>query len=133
MNKRKNLALMVLALGLATASAAVTADRGHRHYHGHGGSRVQFGVMLGAPLFYPAPTYHPYPYPVHVPTVIVPREPPVYIERGDQTPPPASSSGSATTQTSPYWYYCRNSDTYYPYVKECAQPWERVPARAASR
>lgn len=133
MNKRKHLALTMLALGLATASAAVTADRGHRHHHGHGGSRVQFGIMLGAPLFHPGPTYYPHPYPVYTPTVIVPREPPVYIERDDQKPAPASSVTSAVTQTSPYWYYCRPSDTYHPYVKECAQPWERVPARPASR
>jgi hypothetical protein len=132
MNTRKNVALTILALGLATASAAAMADRGYRH-HGHGGSRVQFGIMLGAPLFYPAPTYYPYPYPVHVPTFVVPREPPVYIERGDQTPPSASSAGSTAVQTSPFWYYCRDSDTYYPYVKECAQPWERLAARPATR
>ena len=26
-----------------------------------------------------------------------------------------------------YWYYCPDSKSYYPYVKECASKWERVP------
>ena len=25
-----------------------------------------------------------------------------------------------------YWYFCPDSDAYYPYVKECASPWHRV-------
>jgi len=26
----------------------------------------------------------------------------------------------------PYWYYCTASRTYYPYVRDCAAPWQRV-------
>jgi hypothetical protein len=25
-----------------------------------------------------------------------------------------------------YWYYCYDSNSYFPYVKECASEWERV-------
>ncbi|MDD4915607.1 MAG: hypothetical protein PHW13_11305, partial [Methylococcales bacterium] len=25
-----------------------------------------------------------------------------------------------------YWYYCRNPEGYYPYVKECPQGWQQV-------
>jgi len=28
-----------------------------------------------------------------------------------------------------YWYYCPDSKSYYPYVKECASKWERVPPK----
>lgn len=108
----------LLALGMAAASPAVLAY--DRYHHGHGG-RVHFGITLGAPLWYPGPYYYP-PYPYYPPAVIGPPAPRVYIERDDQAaapaPPPAQQ----------YWYYCRDSDTYYPYVKECASPWERVPA-----
>lgn len=27
-----------------------------------------------------------------------------------------------------WWYYCRTSKAYYPYVKSCRTEWERVPA-----
>jgi len=26
-----------------------------------------------------------------------------------------------------YWYYCRDSRSFYPYVSQCASEWERVP------
>jgi hypothetical protein len=147
MNIRKNVVLTVLALVFATLSAVATADRGHRHYHGHGGGRVQFGITLGAPLFYPGPTYHPYryahpyaypypyAYPAYPPTVIVPSPPRVYVQREDlpAAADTASSAQGVPSQSSPYWYYCRTSDTYYPYVRECAQPWERLPARPVIR
>jgi hypothetical protein len=55
------------------------------------------------------------------PTVVVPSEPRFFVERDDR----ASDSG----QNSPWWFYCRESDTFYPYVRECAGEWERVPAQ----
>jgi hypothetical protein len=27
-----------------------------------------------------------------------------------------------------YWYYCQNLAGYYPYVQQCAGPWQPVPA-----
>ena len=115
-------ALGALAL-LATSTAAWSNGRGHYggHYHHHShGSRVHLGFVFGAPLWYPAPVY-PYPYAyAYPPAVIVPPAPRVYIER-DERVAQESSPG--------YWYYCRDSNTYYPYVKECASPWERVPAQ----
>ncbi|MGQ0525365.1 MAG: hypothetical protein ACT4P8_17095 [Betaproteobacteria bacterium] len=86
----------------------------------HGG-HVRFGVAIGGAAFWfhPPPYYYypPYYYP---PVVTVPAAPPVYIERNDaSTERPASS----------YWYYCPDTKTYYPYVKECASPWQRVEPR----
>lgn len=121
----RTIGLALAAIALTAASSMANADRG-RHYH-HGG-RVHFGITLGAPLWYPGPYYYPYPYSYYPAPVVVQPAPRVYVERDDaavlQNPAPASS---------PYWYYCRDSDTYYPYVRECASPWERVPAAPATR
>jgi hypothetical protein len=116
---------------------AVTADAfaqrrhggggGHRHYHGghhhHGG--VSLGFAIGSPFWYgPAypyyrPYYRPYyyyPYPVAVGAAAAP---PVYVEQGQSAPAPAAPAAG-------YWYYCNESQAYYPYVNQCAGPWERV-------
>jgi hypothetical protein len=78
-------------------------------------------VAIGAPAFwyYPPPYYYypPYYYP---PVVTVPATPPVYIER---------DTAGAERPASSYWYYCADSKTYYPYVKECASAWQRVEPR----
>lgn len=83
------------------------------HHHGH----VRFGVYFGAPAFwyYPPPYYYPPYYP---PVVAVPSSPPVYVERG--------SVGDAQQPSDAYWYYCADSRTYYPYVRECPGGWQRV-------
>ena len=128
MRSFKTAALLIGAVIAVAVSSTAFADRygrhGHRHHHHHGGSRVHFGVVLGAPLWYPppfwapAPVYPAYPYP---PAVIIESQPRVYIERDEQAAAQQRSSG--------YWYYCREADAYYPYVKQCQGPWERVPAR----
>jgi hypothetical protein len=126
------LAVAVAALAAALASTAAWSSGGHRGYHGHHhghGSRVHLGFVFGGPLWYPGPVY-PYPYSysypyAYSPAIVVPPAPRVYIEREDRVARESSDPG--------YWYYCRESNTYYPYVKECAGPWERVPARPESR
>ena len=129
----KSLAVAV-GMAIAVSSGAAWADRGHQrggkqfygHGHGHGHSRssLHLGFVFGGPLWYPGPAY--YPYPAYPPAVIIPPAPRAYIERDDQP--------MAYEQTSsPYWYYCRESDLYYPYAKECAGSWERVPARPQTR
>ena len=35
----------------------------------------------------------------------------------------------ARSPSGPYWYYCQAPRGYYPYVRQCAIPWQRVPAR----
>ena len=82
------------------------AFRGFRHH-----SRASVSLFLGAPLFFD-PFFDPFFPPVYSsPTVVVPASPPVYIEREPEQA---------------YWYYCRESRAYYPYVKECPGPWQRV-------
>ena len=100
----------------------------------HGRASFSFGVNVGGPGYY----HHPYPYygyaygpryywspppvyyyqsaPVAVPVVV---DPPVYVQR--------PSAQTVTPQNS-NWYFCRESNAYYPYVKECPGGWQAVPA-----
>lgn len=112
---------LVVLLGMA-----VTADAFARGRHHHGG--VRFGLFVGAPAFwyYPPPYYYPPYSPYYYPrTVVVPSSPPVYVEQGQVDAPPTQPQAG-------YWYYCRQANAYYPYVEQCAEPWERVPPRPAS-
>ena len=87
----------------------------------HHGGHVRFGVVIGAP-FYPWWYYPPAYYPPAV--VTVPASPPTYIEQGSPQPVPDQ-------QQQGYWYYCKESKTYYPYVKECPGGWQRVTPQPA--
>jgi hypothetical protein len=89
------------------------------------------GVFIGAPLYpyyypryYYPPAYYPGPYAYYPPAALVaPAAPPVYIEQ----PPAAEAAPSAPPQAAgSYWYYCRDSQAYYPYVQQCASPWQQV-------
>ncbi|HEX6005435.1 MAG TPA: hypothetical protein VFZ14_15735 [Burkholderiales bacterium] len=112
MKSAKLLLLAVVALSGAAGAAPALA-------HGH----VRFGVVIGGPgyWYYPSPYYY-YPPPYYYPpaVVTVPSSPPVYVER---------SEVPQSERTGGYWYYCPDSKTYYPYVKECASPWQRVDPR----
>jgi hypothetical protein len=113
-------AICVAAL-LGSTFLATDADAHRRHHRSHVG--IWFGVP--APLFY-YPRYHYYPRYYYPPAVVVPAPayypPSTYIE---QSAPP-SAGGSAN-----YWYYCRDSQAYYPYVQQCASPWQPVVPNSA--
>lgn len=118
MHTPKSWAPALLALTLAAVSASAWSHDRWRH-RGHRHSDVSVGFVFGGPFFGPPLWYPPvYAYP---PAVVVPPAPRVYIEREPAVVLRESDPG--------YWYYCRESNIYYPYVKECAGPWERVPAR----
>lgn len=131
------------------AVASLPADAGGRHGHSH----ARVGVYIGAPVviggwwgaprpyYYPAyyPSYYPYyytPAPVVVREVV--REPLVYYdERGNPVPPSQPQSqaqnqgqnqapGPQASAAAPIWFYCADSQTYYPYAQTCASPWQRV-------
>ena len=112
--KTAGLALFVLAV---LASSAVLAHGGHHR------SRAHFGVFIGAPAYWyhPAPYYYYPPAYYYPPVVAAPASPPVYIERGNASSPSEQSQG--------IWYYCPEAKAYYPYVKQCAGGWQRVPAQ----
>lgn len=94
--------------------------RGHGHGHWHGGPRASFGLYFGGPAYGPwyDPWYRPFPPAYYEPrTVIIEREPPVYIQRE-----PAPQAQAAD----PIWYYCPNPSGYYPHVPRCNQQWVPV-------
>lgn len=118
--KTFNIALLSLAVaaGLAAANDADAHGRGHH--------RGRIGVFIGAPIvpYYYSPYWYPrYYYP---PAYVVPAAPPVYIEQGG-APAAAPSAGQ-----SGYWYYCQDTQTYYPYVQQCASPWQQVQPQASA-
>jgi hypothetical protein len=82
---------------------------------------VRFGFAFGFPI-YPAPYYYPPPA-YYYPTPVYSVPAPVYVE-----PPQVQ----APAQPEHYWYYCPDSKTYYPYVKQCAGAWQRVLPRPPS-
>jgi hypothetical protein len=110
-------ALAVAAITMA-ASLPALAGKGHYHGgHGHSHGSVSFGFAFGAPWYYPGWYYPPYPY-YYYPQPVA--EPTVYIERADARAPAEPSQGS-----NGYWYYCKESKTYHPYVKHCPGGWEK--------
>ena len=90
--------------------------------------RTRVGIYIGVPLFgypYYYPPYYPYPYyyPAYYPApVVMQQRPTVYIEQ------PSAPQAQPQQQQQPagYWYFCNESRAYYPYVKDCASPWQRV-------
>lgn len=51
---------------------------------------------------------------------MAPARAPTYIQRNEVSRP-------AQVQQKNYWYYCRNPEGYYPYVKQCSGQWIKVP------
>ncbi len=137
MRNRLGALLGVLALLPGLALAHGPAPRHPYSHHGvHPRSSVNFGVSIGTGFYSPG-YYAPYWYgppviysaPVYTPPpVVIQSQPPVYVER------PAAP---VETPASAYWYYCRSTQSYYPYVSECAEAWQRVsptpPSPAATR
>ncbi len=76
---------------------------GYRPYWGS-------GVYFAAPPIVVAP---PVAYPSS----------PVVIQQAPTVPSPAP-------QPEQYWYYCQDSQAYYPYVKECPRGWMKVVPQA---
>ena len=98
---------LIAALAAAGALASGSALAWHR-----GGAHV--GVFIGGPVWWGYP-YYGYPYYAYPPTVVVREQPPTqYIEQST----PDNAQG--------YWYYCADSKTYYPYVKDCPAGWQKV-------
>jgi hypothetical protein len=85
------------AFGVGCLVVSATASAG---WHGH------VGVWIGPGPWWWGPPYYPYYYP---PVVVAD---PVYVQ-----PVPAPPN---------YWYYCRESNAYYPYVSQCPSGWEQV-------
>jgi hypothetical protein len=127
---------VLLVISLVGAGNA-WADRGHRgggHRGGHFGTWAGIGLtalVLGAALaprpVYATSPYYPAYYPAYYPPLVVEPAATVYSEpMPSYAPPPVARSQRSTD-----WYYCPAAKAYYPYVRECASGWQRVPARPA--
>ena len=93
--------------------------KGHGSYGGHGGGHIGIGVYLGpgwwGPVWrapYPYYAYYPPYYPV--PVVIQQPSTEIYVQQSPQA------------EESDYWYYCRESQGYYPDVDRCPGGWLKV-------
>lgn len=92
------------------------------------------GVGLYAPYWgYPYAAY-PYSYPAYAyapgyPAAAAPAYPaaaaPAYPAAAP--PPAAMVAAPPPSQAESFWYYCRASKSYYPYVSSCGGPWQKVP------
>jgi hypothetical protein len=90
---------------------------GWRH-HGYGCCGWGFGFV--DPFWYPYPWFgygygygYDYPYGYVAPPVVT-------IPQADTYAAPLEPAAQS------YWYYCPDSKTYYPYVRQCASGWQRV-------
>ena len=96
-------AVLLVVAGSAQASGGHYGHHGWGHGWGHGS---HFSLHLGAPYYVPQ-------------TVIIERDPPVYIQR---QPAVAAAPAGGTV----VWYYCPDPAGYYPYVQQCVQSWVSV-------
>ena len=97
---------------------------GGGHGGGHFGGRV--GVFIGAPLYY-AP-YYGYGYPYYSnPYYANPYYGDAYY--GYPNVVAATPPAAAAPVANGFWYYCQDTRAYYPYVSQCASPWQPVAAQ----
>lgn len=116
---------MSITLAALTAAAGMMIASPEADAHGWRG-RARVGVYIGPPViaapfwYHPRPYFYSHPYPYYsAPPVIYREEPTVYIE---QNPAPAP----APQAQQQFWYYCQDTQTYFPHVQTCASPWQRV-------
>lgn len=109
----------LILLLLATASAPALAGGGHGHGHAVLGFNFGYPGWHAPWYYYPPPAYY---YP---PVVYGPAAPTTYVERSDV-------ADEAPAQPPAMWYFCRESNGYYPYVKQCPGGWQRVPAQPSN-
>lgn len=115
------LALGLLAGALIGADASAAPGHWHGGHHHHGGAHV--GLFFGAPLYWHDYDYGPpwYGAPYYRYDLLVPAQPPVYIER------------NAAPESRPTWYFCSDPQGYYPYVKQCSTGWRAVAPESVLR
>ncbi len=125
---RLSRAILLCSIALLSFGLSASAEA-----HGwHGGGGVRFGVYVGGPYWgspyygYPG-YYYPPSYYSPAPVVVAPAAPPVYIENNSNAAP-AAPQAAAPAVAANMWYYCRDPQGYYPYVRDCKGAWEPVPA-----
>ena len=111
MMKRVCVIMLVLSLFLVVTSSAYAHRGGSR---GRVGVNVWLGPSWGPWGWWPYSAYSPhYPY-YRGPSVVIKEEPVEYIQKTPQTEEPS------------YWYFCKDPEGYYPYIKRCPNGWLKV-------
>jgi hypothetical protein len=127
--KAQKILFVLAALLLAGAGNSWAGGRVYGSVGVYVGPGAYWGPAYPRPYYYPRAFYpglYPYPYlygdPYYnpAPVVVVPSTPQVYIEQSDAAAEPADNA------TQQYWYFCKGSNKYYPYVKECPGGWQKV-------
>lgn len=99
---------------------------GWRHTN-YGGRLGWWWVVGGSYYLYQQPIYpYPYPDPYQPPVVVVEQQPQVVM--APQAAPVYAPQQVAPQAAAQNWYFCDDSQTYYPYVASCAGGWRTVPA-----
>ncbi len=98
-------------------------------YAGGANVAIGFNIRVGTPhvvVRHPAwigPKVHYWPRPVAIAPYVYYRIPSVIvIEKGPACLPPPPPNHVQES----YWYYCPDSQAYYPYVKTCPGGWLKV-------
>jgi hypothetical protein len=121
---KRIICIALAAMAMIAAGSSMSEARGGHGGHGHGGhgGHVRFGFFVGptwGPAWGPAwgwpySPYYPYnPY-YAAPPVVIQQEPQTYIEKDTE------EGGQV------YWYFCKDPEGYYPYVKKCPSGWLKV-------
>ena len=128
----KTTALVLATVGALAVSPVATTTPAKAWHGGWGwGAGAVIGSAIVASALVSPWYYRPYYYePVYPTTVIevAPPAPTVYYQQ-----PSAPAVAAAPADSGNWWYYCNESKTYYPYVKECPSPWQRVAPQAPAR
>ena len=104
--------LVVFLIGSLPGSSAY-ARGGHGGHGGHVGVGVWLGPGWGPGWW--GPYYYPYYYPYYQASpIVIEQEPETYAQPSQQAEQPT------------YWYYCKDPQGYYPYVKQCPGGWMKV-------
>mgnify|MGYP003428780312 FL=1 len=118
--KAQKLLFVLAAVLLAGAGSAWAGGRVYGSVGVYVGPGAYWGPGYPRPYYYPWPYLYGDPFYAPAPVVVVPSTPPVYIEQSDVAADPAENSAQQ------YWYFCKGSNKYYPYVKECPGGWQKV-------
>ncbi len=115
----------ILLFGVMAAGLSTSVQAHGRRYSSH------LDFYIGTPRpWWPSPYYRYHPYYYEPRTIIIEREPPVYIQRQpSQVTQPVRPPPPVPAQV---WYYCTDPADYYPYVQNCNQAWVRVDPRTVA-
>jgi len=103
-----NRVLKTVLVAAVAAGCGIASGTASAHWHGTVGVYVGPGPFWwGAPYPYYYPPYYAYP-----PVVVAD---PVYSQPSVRMPAPPS-----------YWYFCPQSNAYYPYVSQCPGGWQQI-------